>query len=307
MKETSKWCVWLLQAVAIVAVGAAERSRADAVGSTISDTSGHKMAYRLYRPPNYTDPTAKIPLVIFLHGVGERGTDAQNTSSTTISSHIGGLISATQGSTYSSYLLTPQVPPPNTAGYSAGDSSPQFVNIPFSTGSYTNSNAPAESTWMALTLQLLDQTIATTPNVDTHRIYLTGLSMGGYGAWDMLARRPNLFAAAVPMSGGGNTDTAPSIKNVPIWDFHGDMDTTVPVSGSRDMINALRAAGGDPKYNEIVNGGHAIWDPLYNDDPSSATGGQLYPWMFAQSTPEPTGIAILALSGLLLRRRRAIA
>src|SRR5205823_9552109 len=125
---------------------------------------------------------------------------------------------------------------------------------------FTSTPTPA----MALTIQALKQVIAS-ENVDPTRVYVTGTSMGGEGVWDILDREPNLFAGAVPMSGGGDVTTALTIKDIPIWAFHGSADTIVPVEDTRNMIQALRDAGGNPKYTEIAGGGHLIWDPIYQD------------------------------------------
>jgi pimeloyl-ACP methyl ester carboxylesterase len=112
-------------------------------------------------------------------------------------------------------------------------------------------------------------------SIDATRLYLTGLSMGGYGTWALIEGNPKLFAAAVPMSGGGDTSKAASIAQLPIWDFHGTIDPLVPVQQSRDMIAALMAAGGHPKYTEYPNGMHDIWDTAYTEP-------ALLPWIFAQ-------------------------
>src|SRR5947209_16684639 len=117
-------------------------------------------------------------------------------------------------------------------------------------------------------------------NVDTHRIYVTGLSMGGMGVWDIMGREPKLFAAAVPMSGGGDLKEAPIIKDIPTWDFHGADDNIVPVWASQEMIQAIKDAGGSPIYSELPGQGHEIWDPLYDKSDIS-----LYSWMFSQVNP----------------------
>jgi poly(3-hydroxybutyrate) depolymerase len=115
-------------------------------------------------------------------------------------------------------------------------------------------------------------------NLDPKRLYLTGLSMGGYGTWDVLARHPTLFAAAVPVCGGADESTAPAIKDLPIWCFHGGADKTVPPERSRNMIAALKAAGGNPKYTEYEGVGHNSWDKAYAEP-------DLPKWLFAQHRP----------------------
>lgn len=278
--------LWMLLAIGLFTPCAqAAPDLSKSITGAVSD-GNNIMPYRLFRPAGYDTPGKKFPLVLFLHGSGERG----NNNTSQVNSHIDGLVNATQSAPYASYLLAPQVASGN-----------QFVDVPFGTGSFTNATAPAQSTSMAMTLQILDLVLSNT-NIDKSRIYVTGLSMGGYGTWDILARRPNLFAAAAPMSGGGNTSNAALIKKIPTWNFHGSVDGTVPVSGSRDMIAALQATGGVPKYTELTGQGHVIWAPIYTD---TTTGGQFYPWLFSQSVPEPgmVGLVGVAMIGMLRRRR----
>jgi poly(3-hydroxybutyrate) depolymerase len=115
-------------------------------------------------------------------------------------------------------------------------------------------------------------------NLDPKRLYLTGLSMGGYGTWDLIARHPPLFAAAVPVCGGADESTAPTIKDLPIWCFHGGADKTVPPQRSQNMIAALKAAGGDPHYTEYPGVGHNSWDKAYAEP-------DLPKWLFSHMRP----------------------
>jgi predicted peptidase len=111
-------------------------------------------------------------------------------------------------------------------------------------------------------------------SIDAKRIYLTGLSVGGYGTWDLLARKPELFAAAAPIC-GGDEKTAETIAKIPIWVFHGAKDAAVKVERWRNMVEALKKAGGSPKYTEYPNEGHASWAPAYKDP-------EMMKWLFAQ-------------------------
>ena len=214
----------------------------------------------------------------------------------------------TSSGQYAAYVLAPQI---NTSMW-------------FS----SNSNTPSEA--MSLTLQALHQAM-NNPNVDTSRIYVTGVSMGGFGTWDILRRDPKTFAAAVPMSGGGDPSTASAIKDTPIWAFHGSADNVVSVDTTRNMVQALKDAGGSPNYTEVAGGGHVIWPEMYQD-----VGNTLYSWLFSQrlgngvdptlvpvpvaasssavaqqpevvaavvSVPEPTSIGLLLLGGVTLLRR----
>jgi predicted peptidase len=268
----------------------------DLSNSTVGSVSNGSasLPYRLFEPTGVS-ADQKLPLVLFLHGMGDRGTD--NVSQT---SWVSGLVNATRSGEHAGYVLAPQI---DTNGW--------FQSF---------SDKPTES--MALTIQALKQVIKT-QNVDTSRVYVTGLSMGGMGTWDILEREPGLFAAAVPMSGGGDTRHAAEIKDTPVWAFHGGADELVPVEASRDMVQALRDAGGSPKYTEVAGGGHAIWGDVYED-----AGNTLYPWLFSQrrdgalegaapvsagafvepgnSVPEPGTVGVLAIGGMaLLGRRRA--
>ncbi len=294
----------------LFALVTAAQARDALTGSTAATfTEGpDSIPYRLYSPTGATVPGTSFPLILFLHGNGERGTN--NTSQVT--SHIQGLIDATVTGPYAAYVLAPQAP--------SGGQSTQWTNISYPTGSYSNPtlSSPTITTPLKLALDLVEQ-FAATHNVDRSRIYITGLSMGGYGTWDAIARRPDLFAAAAPLSGGGNTALAETYADIPIWAFHGSVDGTVPPSGSRNTITAIQNAGGtEERYTEIAGGGHGPWAPIYNGDTYSydtnytgtygADGtGSLYSWMFAQSIPEPTsgfllGLAAAGCAGL--RRRR---
>ena len=111
---------------------------------------------------------------------------------------------------------------------------------------------------------------------DPKRVYLTGLSMGGYGTWSLAAAHPDKWAAIAPVCGGGNPDDAAKLKAMPIWCFHGDADRAVPVGKSRAMIEAIKAAGGEPKYTEYPGVPHNSWDKAYGTD-------ALYSWLLEQS------------------------
>jgi predicted peptidase len=111
--------------------------------------------------------------------------------------------------------------------------------------------------------------------VDRNRIYITGLSMGGYGTWDAIARYPGFFAAAAPICGGGDPKTVDKFKSLPIWCFHGAKDPVVKVIRSREMIEALQKVGSNAKYTEYPEAQHDSWTQTYSNP-------ELFDWMFAQ-------------------------
>jgi predicted peptidase len=105
--------------------------------------------------------------------------------------------------------------------------------------------------------------------------FIAGLSMGGYGTWDLAARRPELFAAALPVCGGGDVARAPRLAKLPLWTVHGDKDGAVPVENSRRMVKAVNAAGGKVIYEELPGRGHGVWGYTYGSD-------RILDWFFSQ-------------------------
>jgi predicted peptidase len=244
---------------------------------TFDAGSTYFMPYRLFLPPDLATASDKFPLVIFLHGAGEQGTNNVDQ----VATHIGGLWSAVRSPEYEAFMIAPQ-------SHSGG----------------WNPSSPYDRT-----MEIINSVIAEYPQIDTNRIYLTGLSMGGYGTFNYLQAYPDFFAAAVPMSGGGSPSKAFQYKDVPIWVFHGSADATVPVTQSQAMVAALKAAGGSPLYTEIAGGAHNIWDITYADGVIQQYG--LYDWMFAQTlaVPEPAtlgsaALSAMALAGVSYRTRR---
>ena len=148
--------------------------------------------------------------------------------------------------------------------------------------------SPKECSWagrrtqgIPWALELVDALIAEHP-IDVDRIYVTGQSMGGQGTWGALSARPDFFAAAIPVCGGWQGGDAERFKHVPVWIFHGDADTVVPVRYSQEMVAALEASGGAPKYTELAGVGHNAWTPAY-------ARGDLWAWLFSQRRPVGEG------------------
>lgn len=207
--------------------------------------------------PKAVEEGQKYPLVIFLHGAGERGTDNQ----IQLVHGMNDFASDAIMDKYPAFVIAPQCPEER-----------KWVEVDWTLESHT---IPAErSIPLAATFALIDRFLAEQP-VDQSRVYITGLSMGGYGTWDALARKPELFTAAVPICGGGDPATAGKFKHVPLWAFHGDLDTAVKPKRSREMIDALRVLGGTPKYTEYHGVAHDSWTQTYADP-------AMYEWLFAQ-------------------------
>lgn len=220
---------------------------------------GETLNYRLYLPQD-TSPGRTLPIVLFLHGAGERGGD--NISQ--LKHGVASLIRFGVASHDPAILLVPQCP--------AGQ---QWVDVPWDAPRHITPKEPSAS--MRLALALLRAKMAALP-VDPARVYVTGVSMGGYGTWDAILREPRLFAAALPICGGGDADRAPVVRDVPIWTFHGDQDGAVPVSRSRDMVKALEACGGRIRYREYAGAGHDVWRRTYDDQ-------DVLTWFFSQRKP----------------------
>jgi poly(3-hydroxybutyrate) depolymerase/lysophospholipase L1-like esterase len=219
------------------------------------------LRYR-YGKPRRTEPGRKYPLVLCLHGAGERGADNAKQVG-----HFRPILDAIAAAT-PCYVVIPQVPADQrwaTYGWSAQTEDMQ--------------DSPTQV--LALTKQLIESLVASEP-VDRDKIYVTGLSMGGYGTWEAIQRWPDFFAAAVPVCGGGDVKTAPKVKGLPIWAWHGDADPTINVSKTIRMIDAITEAGGDPKATYIQNGGHAAWVNAYRDP-------ELVKWLLKQRRGQAQG------------------
>jgi predicted peptidase len=195
--------------------------------------------YLLFQPKSYSDKGAPVPLIVFLHGSGESGHDLEKVK---------------------------KWGPPAIV-----ESHPDF---PFMV---VSPQAPQPNGWDVDALKAMLDEVLAKYNVDRSRIYLTGLSMGGYGAWEMAMRYPDYFAAIAPICGGGNARRAERLKNIPTWVFHGAKDKAVPESESAVLVDALKAAGGNVKYTVLPEGGHVdSWVYAYD----SKTG--LFDWFLQQ-------------------------
>jgi predicted peptidase len=210
---------------------------------------GETMPYRLFIPNGYSSDK-QYPLVIWLHGAGGAGRDNRAQIS-------GDQISGTR-------IWTKRE---NQAKH------PVFVLVPQSPGNWVD-RLDELSPEIRLVLEILDS-VKTRFNVDAARIYVAGQSDGGYATWNVITQRPDVFAAAIPLCGGGDPQMAARIAAMPLWVFHGRRDTVIPVRESREMIAAIQKAGGHPRYTEYDRLGHDIWKRAFQEP-------GIVSWLFAQ-------------------------
>lgn len=192
--------------------------------------------YLLYLPPDY-EKQQKWPLMLFLHGAGERGSNLDK-----VKSH-GPPMLIEQGKQFPFIVVSPQ--------------------------------CPKGRFWQPAELSALLDDLVSRYKVDQDRIYLTGLSMGGFGTWALAASSPNRFAAIVPICGGGDPATAKRLAHLPVWVFHGAKDPIVAPKRSQEMVDALKQNGGNVNFTVYPNAGHDSWTAAYNDP-------KLYEWLLQQ-------------------------
>ena len=218
---------------------------------------GDTLNYRQLYPDS--DTMRKYPLVIFLHGSGERGSDNE----AQLKWGVTNFATDQNMMLHPALVIAPQCPEKISWSNFSRDKNSTEMHL-----------QPTPTKPMELLIGLIHQLIKTMP-VDTNRIYITGLSMGGYGTYDAIERYPNLFAAAVPVCGGGDVSKAPSIKDIPIWIVHGAEDPAVNPLYSLDMLLALTKAGAHPGFTQYPEVGHFSWLGAYSDP-------LLMEWLFRQ-------------------------
>lgn len=249
-------CMTGLLGTGSAAADVSDYIRGEYTDETVGEWGGTIM-YRLFVPEDY-DETKKYPLVLFLHGAGEFDSDneAQLTGAYNVTKR---LIKDDYLEKYPCIILAPQCS--GIGGWSMG--------------------AP-------LVMSLINS-LSEKYSIDRERLYITGLSLGGFGTWSMIGEYPDVFAAAVPLCGSITPDdeNVEIYTKIPMWVFHGDKDPTVGVGSSRNAVAAVKRAGGKYiRYTEIAGADHNIWNTVYKTE-------ELYEWMFAQRLGNPVSVRTL--------------
>ncbi|MEM6757174.1 MAG: PHB depolymerase family esterase [Planctomycetota bacterium] len=261
-------CSRLAAAAALAAGGLASPSWAitdQEILDISSEGTSNGYPYR-YIAATEASPTQKKPLVVFLHGLGQGGNDNVQQ----VTSHINPLVDRLLTSEYNAHLLAPQ-----------------------SFGSFNDAR---------LALLIEDVIGRHADTIDTDRVYVTGISAGGAGTYNIVNERPNLFAAAVPLSGGQKPEHVPNLAGTPMWVFTGETDTLFRAITAQNMYNALQSAGDTPRLTQIENVAHSGWSNIYADrtshtgtylggSPTDEDQAGLYDWLFAQSRSNPASLA----------------
>lgn len=228
---------------------------------TFKGTYGTPMKYRLYVPFDY-DPQKEYPTVLFFHGAGHRGYDNE----APVKGIVYNLFNHKTPLVDDMIVIVPQCPTSN-----------QWVDYPWSNGNYKISNV-AESNAMKTVVSLME-TLGEEFSFDKSRSYVFGLSMGGYGTWDIITRHTDMFTAAAALCGGGDPTSAERLVDLPIWAFHAEDDPTVSVNNTRDMYRAIKNLGGEKiKYTEYAAShgyGHGIGT-------LTAKNEDVFVWLFSQ-------------------------
>ena len=226
--------------------------------NVFTNGAGETIAYRM-SVPQFPVAGKKYPLILFLHGSGECGTDNLRQIKVGVPQLMATLLKQPEPV----IVLAPQCP---NGGW--------WVRALARDASYAASHEPAPS--LSAALELCRNAVAS-GLADSNRLYVTGLSLGGFGAWDAVQRETTLFAAAIPICGGGDIRRVQPLCKLPIWVFHGSEDKNVSVDCSRRMVDALRQAGSrDVRFTEYAHAAHAVWDRVYADQ-------EVIDWLLAQN------------------------
>jgi len=225
----------------VPSVALAADAKTGFVDKTFKNANGTESPYVVFVPHAY-DGKTEVPVILFLHGAGE----TKGGTKKPVEVGIGPAVKK-QEKTFPAIVVIPQ-------------------------SEKRTWKADSEDGKRALAILAEVQKEFKT---DAKRTYLTGLSMGGFGTWSLAAAHPDKWAAIAPICGGGNVKDVEKIKDIPCWCFHGDKDFAVKVELSRTMIDALKAAGGTPKYTEYPGVGHNSWDAAYGEK-------EFFPWLLEQ-------------------------
>lgn len=220
------------------------------------DARGFDLPYRLLIPERFVKGK-KYPLVLFLHGSDERGND--NRKQLHVGLHI--FSSPERMRKNPCFIVAPQCP-----------KGMMWADVDWKSDQHIMKKSPTPA--LRASRDLITSLMGEFP-IDGDRIYITGYSMGGFGAWEAVQRWPDFFTAAVPVCGGGDETIAEGIVHLPLWAFHGARDTIVNVTRSRRMIDAIVRAGGVPRYTEYRNINHFSWGLVYADP-------KMHHWLFIQ-------------------------
>lgn len=199
--------------------------------SQITNTSSYN--YLLFLPKGYEAQETHFPIIMFLHGAGEKGSHLDDVKRHGVARIV--------------------------------EEQPDFPFI------VVSPQCPRGEHWSVSLLSTLLDEVTASHRIDLERIYLTGLSMGGYGTWRLAAEQPHRFAAIAPICGGGRPSDACKLKNLPVWAFHGARDRVVPISESEKMVEALTNCGGNVKFTVYPEADHDSWTQTYNNP-------MLYDW-----------------------------
>ena len=225
-----------------------------------TNEAGETFAYRM-AAPQFPKEGAKYPLILFLHGSGECGTDNQRQIKVGVPTLVSTLMKRAKPEPF--IMVVPQCQNGNW-----------WIKRLAMNENYAAEREPMPS--LEVVLELIRHLVEER-QADPDRLYITGLSLGGFGTWDAIQREPDLFAAAVPICGGGDVRRARDIRKLPIWVFHGDADTNVKVECSRRMVAALKNNGNRKmRYTEYEGVAHNSWDRAYSDM-------EMIEWLFKQT------------------------
>lgn len=230
---------------------------------TFVNEKGDTLSYQLLEP-EHASMDARLPLVLFLHGAGERGND--NVKQLTHGASL--FLKEENRQAFPAYVIFPQCPEHDYWASVEIDRSSLPLQLDFD-----YKRPPTQS--LQLAIQLV-KTFVDHGKADPSRIYIVGLSMGGMGTFEAVYRYPDLFAAAIPICGGGDTSSYEDKKpTLPFWIFHGTADTVVEVKHSHQMVEAIKKFSPTVQYTEYPEVGHNSWE-------NALAEAALLPWLFSQ-------------------------